>query len=147
MNNDIDNKAKAYLMQTLEWYDKKSILYKRWYTTLIVLNIITSALIPFVTLFMDIFSITRYIVALMGSIVTIISTFKATFGFHEKWVWYRSTTEILRYHKYLFETECAPYKGEDKNQLLVSNVYSIVNKENRKWKSVELNIKETSHEN
>lgn len=144
---DYNTNPEAYLTEALEFYDSKSILYKKWYTVLVTLDIITSALIPFITLFFDKFHAARYIVALMGSFITIISTFKATFRFHEKWIDYRSTAETLKYHKYLFETESSPYKGEGKVELLISNIHLIVDKENKNWRSVELNNKRKPFEN
>ena len=77
----------------------------------------------------------------MASLITIASSIKTTFGFHKNWVEYRTTAEILKYHKYLFETKSAPYKGENKVELLISNVNSIVEKENRSWRTIELESK------
>ncbi|PKM51447.1 MAG: DUF4231 domain-containing protein [Firmicutes bacterium HGW-Firmicutes-7] len=141
MNDDNKSIAENYLLDYLEYYDKKSISYKKWYSVLVVLDIVISAFIPFATLFIDNFSYTKYIVAFMGSVVTIVSAFKTTFGFHKNWVEYRTTAELLKYHKYLFETQSTPYCEENKGELLILNVNSIVIKENRNWRSFELNNK------
>jgi len=144
MDNGNKGNAENYLLEYLQYYDEKSISYKKWYTIFVVLDIVISAFIPFATLFIDIFSPTKYIVAFMGSVITIVSAFKTAFRFHISWVQYRTTAEILKYHKYLFETESYPYKGENRGELLISNVNSIVEKENRNWRSIELNNKKSS---
>lgn len=147
MKDGNKNTAENYLLGYLEYYDKKSISYKKWYSILVVLDIVISAFIPFTTLFIDDFSSTKYIVAFMGSVVTIVSAFKTTFGFHKNWVEYRTTAEILKYHKYLFETQSSPYCEENKEELLILNVNSIVVKENRNWRSFELNNKKSLPQN
>jgi hypothetical protein len=96
---------------------------------------------------MDSFRPTRYIIAFIGSVMTILAAVKANFRFHEKWLEYRSTAEILKYQIYLFETESKPYNRENKEELLLGNVYLIIKKENKSWKSTELNNIELLPEN
>ena len=133
------NKAMNYLKEYLEYYDRKSILCKRWYTFFIVIDIVFSAFIPFTALFFDVFNSTQYVVAFMGSIVTIASTLSATFCFHENWIDFRTSSEILKYHKYLYETTSPPYTGKDKEKLLIETVKNIFVHENKAWRSHKLN--------
>ena len=45
------------------------------------------------------------LVAIMGSVVAIISGFLSTFQFQKKWIEYRTTSETLKHEKYLFEMD------------------------------------------
>jgi len=144
MNRGNKGSAENYLYEYLKYYDHKSMSNKKWYTILVVLYTVISAFIPFTILFIDVYYPTKYIVAFMGSFITIVSAFKTTFGFHKNWVQYRTTTEILKYHKCLYETCSAPYNGANKGEQLISNVNSIVEKENKNWRSIELNVKKSS---
>lgn len=139
--------AENYLLEYLEYYDEKSISCKRWYTVLIIIDTVISAFIPFSTLFIDIFTSAKYMVAFMGSIVTIVSVLNTTFGYHKNWVEYRTAAEILKYHMCLFETESSPYNSENRQELLISNVNSIVGKENRAWRSLELHKQKKTSQN
>ncbi len=136
--------ARNYLYRNLNYYDKKAASNKKLYNLFIILEIVISAFIPFAALFNDVFFQTKYIVALMGSFITILSAFKTSFDLHKKWVEYRTMAEILEYHKRLYLIESAPYNKSNKHELLISNVNSIVEKENRTWRSVELSVKKSS---
>ncbi len=131
--------AMQYLKDSLKYYDKKSISCKRWYTALISADVILSAFIPFATLFFDDYANTKFIVALMGSLVTIASSVRAKFAFQEDWVEYRTTTEILKYHRYLYDTLSPPYNKKNKDELLITKVNEICMNENKCWRDMKLN--------
>lgn len=118
-----------------------------WYILLVVLDIIVSAFIPFATLFIDNYSNTQYIVAFMGSIVTISSGILATFQFHRLWINYRFTTETLKAHRDLFEVNVYPYDGADKAQVLIKNIMLIEAKQNTIWIYNEKNKNNPKKEN
>ncbi len=141
MEKEKKDYAEEYLLNYLKYYDSRSISCKKWYLFFVVLDTVISAFIPFTALFIDTFAFTQYIIAFMGSVITIVSTLNTTFGFHKNWVEYRTTAEILKYHKYLYETDSSPYDGDNKEKLLISGINSIVEKENRNWRSIELNTR------
>lgn len=128
-----------YIEDQYHYYDKKSISCKKQYYVLVSLHIMTSALIPFIALLIDVWPLARYIVAFMGSIVSILSAFKISFGLHNNWIEYRTTAETLKFHEYLFITASSPYDNDDREKLLINNVNLIVKEENRSWRSAELN--------
>ncbi|KPU45568.1 hypothetical protein OXPF_08010 [Oxobacter pfennigii] len=140
---DLNNNCKAleYLVENYKYYDEKSIIYKRNYYILTVSSIVLSALIPLISLFIEIYPFFKYLIAFLGSAASIMTALNAHYRFHEKWIEYRSAAEDLKCHKYLFETQSLPYKGKYKDELLLSNVYSIVKAEHISWKSLELNNK------
>jgi hypothetical protein len=143
MNNDNKYSAEEYLEKNYNYYDTKAILYKKIYTILIIADITISAFITFATLFIDISFSVKYIIAFMSSIITIISSLRVTFGFQKNWIEYRTTAEILKYHQYLYTTKSAPYDGENRESILISNVYSNVKTENKNWRSSSLSNKKT----
>ncbi|MDT8717771.1 DUF4231 domain-containing protein [Clostridium sp. 19966] len=131
--------AEEYLEETYNYYDTKAVSNKRWYTTLVIIDTVISAFIPFATLFMDSFSSIKYIIAFMGSIATILSTLKATFAFQKNWVGFRTTSEILKFHRYLYKTKSSPYDEDNRDHILISNIHSIIETENKNWRSLLLN--------
>lgn len=140
MKKETEQFAMQYLNISLKYYDKKSISCKKWYAVLILVEIILSAFIPFTTLFFNSFPITKYIVALIGSIITIASSSRAKFSFQEQWVQYRTATEILKYHMMLYKTSSPPYENRDKDELLINKVNEICMDENKSWRNMKLNM-------
>jgi len=136
-----------YLKNSLKYYDKKSISCKRWYTVLILADIILSSFIPFTILFIDSHNYIKFIVALMGSFITIASSIRIKFNFQENWVEYRTTTEILKYHKYLYDTLSPPYNDNNKDELLISKVNEICINENKNWRNIKLSNMNITDEN
>lgn len=146
MNCNQFEKAREFIVEEFDYYDKKSKKYKKCYISLMLIDIIVSALIPFVTLFMTNFTFTKYIVAFMGSVVTIVSGCLATFQVHELWVTYRITAEKLKHHKNLFELNVPPYDESDRSERLAINMYKIVDKENSSWTYIKNNSSNQSGE-
>ncbi len=140
MDNVSGIDAENYLDSYLAYYDEKSIKNKKRYTCLVLLDIIISAMIPFATLFIDIFGAAKYIVALMGSCITIVTALNTTFGYHKLWIEYRTVAEALKHQKDLYINNCNPYNDDNKKELLLFIVNSILEKENRNWKSIELSL-------
>ncbi len=139
-NNTNNINAENYLNGYLDYYEGKSILNKKRYSAFVVLNIVISALIPFATLFIDVYIPAKYIVAMMGSTITIISALNSTFGYHKHWIEYRTVAESLKHQKVLYMNNCYPYNVENKGELLILMINSILELENRNWKSIELNL-------
>jgi len=127
-----------YINGYFKYYDNKSISLKKWYYAIVVLEGVISTFIPFTTLFLDVWPIARYIVALMSTVVALISIILATFGFHNKWIDYRTTAENLKREKDRYECELLPYNGENREQLLFDKATEIIIRENNNWKVMEL---------
>jgi len=71
-------------------------------------------------------------VAILGAVIVICSSFSKLGKFHENWLQYRETCELLKHEKYLFLTGTTPYEGQPL-QLLVERVESIISSENINW--------------
>ena len=83
------------------------------------------------------------IVAVTGAMIAIIEGVTKLYQFHENWIQYRTTSELLKIEKNLFLTGSGPYAvGEETpEQIFVHNIENLVSSENNRWKG--LNLKST----
>lgn len=110
---DMDN----YFMQqricnSLNWYIRKAVIYKRGYYFFASLSIIT----PLVATFVH--SIDSYAYAdicniLLASLTTISSSLLALYRFKDRWKEYRETTEKLKSELIQYHMKCGIYKRAD----------------------------------
>ena len=132
--------AENYLIERvdkqIEWYDKKSITCQKQYKRTQFIEIILAALIPFCAGYIDRFTWLSIVVATFGVCITILESTNKLYKFHENWLQYRSTCELLRYQKQLYITQSAPYNEseETKFNLFVRNIEQIISSENNQWK-------------
>ena len=131
----------------IDWYDKKSVKCQRTYKIFQITEIILASLIPLLAAYSEKYTIIAICVGLFGSIIAIIESITKLNKYHENWIEYRTTCELLRYHKNLFETHSYPYavSEETVENLFVKNIENIISSENNKWKS--LNTEEHSADN
>ncbi len=55
------------------------------------------------------------------------------YKYKENWIKYRTTTESLKYERFLYLDKTEPYEGEDPFPLLVRRVASLISMENTEW--------------
>lgn len=74
-------------------------------------------------------------IAIMSSSIVVITSISELMKFREKWMEYRSTSELIKTEKVLFETNTDPYnKPDGAFNLYVQNHEGIKKSENQKWK-------------
>lgn len=119
------------------WYENKSRKNKRIFLYLRIAEIIAAALIPFLSgllINMDTYKTTSIIViGILGMLVTVIAGVLSLGRYQENWIEYRKTSEALKKEKFLFETQVEPYNADNRFNLLVQTVESILAKENTDW--------------
>ena len=124
---------KQYLEERLDdqinWYDKKSMKYKKSFLFLRVIEIILASSLPFLAGFACEAVCIKYVIGLIGVSIAIIGGLITLNKFQENWILYRTTAESLRHEKYLFETKCKPYNKENAFCLLTNRVESLISKE------------------
>ncbi|GAB1263533.1 DUF4231 domain-containing protein [Aurantivibrio infirmus] len=133
--------AEDYLKQRVEdqinWYDKKSSLNQHRFKRLQMLSIIFASCIPLLTAisFKEYDTVFRFIIALLGTLIAIISGFLSLNKFQENWVEYRACAESLRREKYLYLTRSGPYAEDEENlfALLVERCEGIMTNEQLGW--------------
>lgn len=129
----------------IEWYDKKSIHAQKRYKQFQVIEIIIAACIPLLSGYSNKSTCIALIVGVFGSIIAIIEAITKLNKYHENWIQYRSTCELLRYQKSLYLTKSFPYNPVDEtiDNIFVKNIENIISSENNQWKMT--NIMEESN--
>ncbi len=130
-----------YLSERLEdqinWYSSKSTLNKKMYYRINLLMLLLSASIPVMATFTSLSSsCSRVLLGTAGALVTILAGVSSMFKFQEKWSNYRTTSETLKHHKYLYLTQTYPYNSTDAFNKLVRTVESAISTENSTWDSI-----------
>lgn len=117
----------------------------KYFVICVYLALVANAVIPVLALSIDSEGISKYFVAILSSISTILSGILLIKKTKDNWVSYRLTCEALKREKILFETKSGKYKDASFNDFVVA-CESIMLDENAAWKSLakseENNIKE-----
>ncbi len=115
----------------IDWYSKKSNRAQLWFKSLRIFEISAAATIPFLACYAS--ETNQIIVALLGICIAIVAGIISINKFQEIWIQYRTTSESLKHHKYLYQTESRPYDGEDSFKMLVATTEALISKENSNW--------------
>lgn len=132
--------VKEYIDKRLDaeqrWYSTKSKQAKKRYTVSQVIEIIVAALIPLLSGYAVDNSCIALVVGILGAIIAVIESISKLFKWHENWIQYRTTSELLKYHKHLYLTNSYPYNNAPENvdNLLIKNIEDIISSENNQWK-------------
>lgn len=127
----------------ITWYDNKSQKAQRNYKRLKIMEMVCSASIPILVAFWNSLTFIPPIVALLGAIVTVLAGIHGLYNFHENWIEYRSTAEILKHEKFMYLTQSGIYKeNENAFNQFVERVESIISHENTNW--AQLNVSEAA---
>jgi hypothetical protein len=96
------------------------------------IEIIAAALIPLLSGYVSKNDWIPLIVSILGTVVVICTSLARLGRYHENWLQYRETCELLKHEKFLYLTSTNPYE-EKPFQLLVERVESIISAENINW--------------
>jgi hypothetical protein len=127
----------------LAWYDKKSTTNKLWHYRWQVIALISTAIIPILSLLSGEMEV-RVAVACLGALAAIAAGFMSMYQFRDQWADYRTTAELLKYEKFHFLTGSAPYEKENSFGLFVTRIEAIILKENSQWKERHLNAEKSA---
>jgi hypothetical protein len=124
------------VLDQINWYDKKSSYYKRWFMRLKVFEIFLALMIPFLTAYITTESLSlKVTVGLIGVLVAAVSSIITLFKFQENWIQYRTVAESLKHEKFLYTTKAGPYKEDSSFPIFVERFESYISKENSQWAS------------
>ncbi len=133
---DQEKYIKERLDDQIDWYSRKSKRSQTWFKSLRILEILAAASIPFLAGYVSETTPTlKVIVGFLGVLVAVIAGVISINKFQEIWIQYRTTSENLKHHKYLYLTQSNPYAGEDAFKLLVETTESLISQENAGWSS------------
>lgn len=133
---DIKQYIEERLDDQIAWYSRKSRQAQKMYKIFQVTEIIIAAAIPLLSGYATDCITIAIIVGILGAIIAIIETISKLFKWHENWIEYRTTCELLKYHKYLYLTQSSPYNPTEEtiDNLFVKNIEDIISSENNQWK-------------
>ena len=117
---DINEYISTRLDPQIEWYDKKSVHAQKRYKQFQVVEIILAAFIPLLSGYTSLCDLIPIIIGILGAIIVIIESVTKLYKYHENWIQYRSTCEMLLYQKHLYLTRSFPYNPNDET---VDNIF------------------------
>ena len=132
----------------IEWYDHKAHQARTWYKRLQIMEIVLAALIPLLSGYTTSSAAVAFIVGLFGAVIAVTQSISKLNKYHENWIQYRATCEMLRYQKTLYVTGSSPYNTKDETiqNVFVKNVENIISSENNQWKDLNNSRQENGQE-
>lgn len=131
--------VEEYISERIEkqinWYDKKSISCQKKYKYYSIVSIISTSSIPIILLFSDFneFGV-KVVVALLGSISSILGSLLTLNNYQGLWIKYRNTCELLNRELYLFKTSSGKYFAcTNSTENFISNCENIMSFEHDYW--------------
>lgn len=128
------------IMERLEdqigWYDRKSMINRRYFGRIKMVEIAAAAIIPFLSAF----SYPRMMLVTggLGVLITVLEGMLHLNQYQQNWIAYRSTCESLKHEKYVYLGKASPYANTaDPHALLAERIESLVSQEHAKWASVQ----------
>lgn len=121
----------------IKWYSEKSGDAQKKYKRLQTIEIIFAAAIPLLSGYTTKCNIIAVIVGILGAVITTIESVSKLNNYHETWIQYRTTCELLKYHRYLYLTKSHPYNDSEEtiDNIFVRNIENIISSENDQWKA------------
>lgn len=135
---NIEEYIKTRVDSEIKWYSQKSKHCQNMYKAYQVAEIILASLIPLLSAYSEKFTIISLIIGLFGAIIAIIESITKLYKYHENWIQYRTTCELLKYQKHLYLTKSYPYNDSDETieNIFVKNIETIISSENNQWKAM-----------
>lgn len=138
---DINEYMTKRVDDQINWYDKKSIKAQKYYKLFQIIEIILASTIPVLSIFSTNNIIVATSIAICGGLIAIIESITRLYKFHENWIEYRTTSELLKYHKFLYITKTYPYNDsvDTIENIFIKNIENIISSENNNWKTLNSN--------
>lgn len=118
----------------ITWMEKKSAENQNRYKQIKVTEIVTAAAIPFLAGLQNDNKNIGIVIGVLGVLLVVLSGFQQLYKYHENWITYRTTVELLQREKILFQTATGPYSQPDAFVTFVQNFETILSSENKVWK-------------
>ena len=129
------NYIETRLKDQMDYYSKKSAQSRKEYYWMSTILIVINAIIPILSLGIESTGIQKYIVAVLGSAATIISSVLMLRKPKDLWIKYRSTNEKLKKEKILFETSSGKYKDGSEEEF-IQTCEAIMESEHTAWEDL-----------
>lgn len=125
---------KERLDNQINWYSSKSSEAQSWYKWLKFADNLLALLIVPISYYSDSCWWFKYAGIVAGILIALSNFLQSMNKYHENWIQYRSTAEILKHEKFLYLTRSGGYKNSSApfNEL-VEHCESIISSENVDW--------------
>ncbi len=136
MDNKIfNNYLQNRYQEQISYYDKNAGTNKKRYQGFQWVLIILSALTPIFAALGNDHNNFQVPVVIISAIVAILTTALKTFNYHEMWISYRNTSEMLKSEFYYYTFAVGPYadKTIERESLFVARIEGILDKEHKSW--------------
>lgn len=132
----------------IKWYDRKSTGCQNWYKFIKVIIGVLSILIAPIGLLLQDCIYAPCIMAVLGTLIATGTFILSLNKYHENWLHYRTTCELLKHEKYLYLTRSGGYAySTSPFQELVERCESIISSENIDWAQLHKNEPILSNKN
>lgn len=128
----------VYFQQRLDdqinWYSNKSSTNQKWYKRLKYLDNFLALIVVPLSYYSDSCWWFKYAGVAAGIVIAFSNFLQSINKYHENWIQYRSTAEILKHERYLYLTRSGSYANSPNafNEL-VERCESIISSENIDW--------------
>ena len=117
----------------LIWYNNQAKLYRGLHILSRILIIFLSSSITVLTGIE--FKNKNIFIAILSTLIVIITGITELIKFKEQWYEYRTTAETIKSEKIYFLTSTEPYNSIDNFNLFVKNYELILKNENKNWRN------------
>lgn len=144
---DIQEYIEKRVDDQIKWHDEKSKKAQKYYKTFQIIEIVLATMIPLLAGYTSSYKQASFIVGLLGAVIAVIESVTKLYKFHENWIQYRTTCEMLKYQKHLYLTGSAPYNNEDEtvDNVFVRTIENIISSENNQWKLINTDVEEANN--
>lgn len=120
LNGMTDENMKNYItyriIKQIAWFEVKGRYCKNKYQSFMLASIIISSVIPVLSIFADGSVLTRTVIAILGSAVSVIGSYITLQNYKERWVEYVSGKSILQNMLYMYFNCRGDFDIEDEKE-------------------------------
>ncbi len=140
---DPNHPTRLRLEDQLAWMGSKAAAAQRMHKRLKILQVISAALIPFVTGWqidaphlVGSMPFSSFLAGFLGVVVVLLMALQQTGKYQENWLNYRQTVEALKSERHLHEVGAGAYQAAtDPDRLFAERIEDILQRENQAWVS------------
>ena len=127
-----DDPIQKRLEDQLAWYSQKSRAARRAFKRIKMVEIVSAALIPFLT--GRSWPYEHFVIGGLGVLITVLEGILHLNQYQENWTNYRNTAESLKHEKFMFLAKAGPYANvADPRTALAERVEALISQENSQW--------------
>lgn len=115
-NENMKNYIKYRIIKQIDWFEVKGRYCKNKYQRFMFASIIISSVIPVLSIFADGSVLMKTVIAILGSVVSVIGSYITLQNFKELWVEYVSKKSILQNMLYMYFNCRGDFDIEDEKE-------------------------------